>query len=1159
MTEHQKSFENQSSKDTSSPSISERKKRKRSLSSIDDSIASDEQSVNHGKNPALLVDEHTKHQTPKVMTGVRLPGLVYPTSLYKNDQAITTLDSEDDVLKSALEHSQTSFGDEAFFALNIEDFAIYRSHSARKHQQRGLEERPSANELISLHDVEGRGTTHWFLDAVVCQGQEKKYVQRVPCNVFSIGGFEDTELHTTNSSIWVQSKAGQKLDMWYSLGRPASQYKRFHQPFLWLADLAKHLVDFLNMHDKVSLKHFRKDFQTWLQGVHGADEGFRQWQKAYNDTDFRRIVTAHAAFLYNQAALLGREYTSHPLWKEIDPFTMDAVPRQTEEVMMYEPIAGPDCPKLSKPVSRPKTVVTPFVYDCFKHLPWAKFLDVQSPSGIRHQHPSTNAAKPLLQPQNVESDKASQQCVRIGDVVSVASDIQTSWSSKESLWYGFVQDIKQETNQLSLLWLYQPSDTACQNMRYPHSNELFLSDHCNCGDKPIYACEVVSKPRVAFFGRTDTPNADFFVRQKYNAADSAWVTLDRSDFECVCNSPKKTEIYATGATVLVRIAHSEHDIVLEAVELLEPSSLDQVRVRRLLSRRNYYGDSEADSNELVYTSKIETLSRSSICRICHVRFYTTAEKHTIPVPYCRNGMADFYYIITQDYAEAAKPCLIPLVKPWPTSLRQGFDPYLPSPHPIMRGLDIFCGGGCLGRGLEEGGAVKMVSAVDYFKQAIHTYSANVNEDHDTKLFYGSVNDYLSKAMAGKQGKGRLIAQSGEVDVIAAGSPCPGFSSINFNKASDESLINASMVASVVSFVDFYRPRYALLENVLGMANCGTKDKDQNVFAQILCALVGLGYQIRPFILDAWNFGSPQSRTRIFISIAAPGLTPLLEPPQSHSHPKGTTDRALGKTANGLPVGERCWGPTPLKYVTIREATKDLPLSDDGKVDCIPFPDHRLTISVSPINQTLICNVPKHPHGMSFIKAVKLGWQSDTQLKAWNWTSLRSSENSRAWKRVYPHGLMPTVTTKCTPQDGISGQWVHWEADRPMTVMEARRAQGYPDHEVIVGTPAMQWKIIGNSVARPVALALGFALRTAWLANEARVPEISAASTNKAAVFEPFEDNQIRTDEFMASSEPDESNTGDTATPMSSSSETVTRETTTSDITGQTKTDLIVLV
>jgi len=55
----------------------------------------------------------------------------------------------------------------------------------------------------------------------------------------------------------------------------------------------------------------------------------------------------------------------------------------------------------------------------------------------------------------------------------------------------------------------------------------------------------------------------------------------------------------------------------------------------------------------------------------------------------------------------------------------------------------------------------------------------------------------------------------------------------------------------------------------------------------------------------------------------------------------------------------------------------------------------------------------------------------------------------------------------------------------LTVLEARKGQGFPDDEVLVGMPAEQWKIVGNSVARPVALALGICLRTAWLASNAR--------------------------------------------------------------------------
>ena len=69
-------------------------------------------------------------------------------------------------------------------------------------------------------------------------------------------------------------------------------------------------------------------------------------------------------------------------------------------------------------------------------------------------------------------------------------------------------------------------------------------------------------------------------------------------------------------------------------------------------------------------------------------------------------------------------------------------------------------------------------------------------------------------------------------------------------------------------------------------------------------------------------------------------------------------------------------------------------------------------------------------------------------------------------------------------------------------MEVRRGQGFPDHEVLIGSPSEQWKIVGNSVARPVALALGVSLRTASLANtakeEASVPELNVALKNSVS-------------------------------------------------------------
>lgn len=801
-------------------------------------------------------------------------------------------------------------------------------------------------------------------------------------------------------------------------------------------------------------------------------------------------------FLYDQFRdlQLSKKYESHPVWGEIDWVDLRAVPFQIKNIGPRKGLneETPSGTPFSK-TSLCKTIVTPFVFKCFEHLPWAKFLEPKTvaPAVLRAQHQRQKELdrsiclenlKEIQQQHDALAERPSNgRGISIGDVISVYPDKATGWKSNDDLWYGYVQGIRdrKKGQALGLIWLYRSSDTACQKMKYPHLQELFLSDHCNCSDRHIYTGEVVSKHAVSFSASLN-PKAEFFVRQKYVLDESAWVSLKKSDFRCKCKDEEKPRRYEVGDTLLVAKNNVLEPVVL--AEKITDGRGGTIRVRRLLRKRRDFGDEDAEPNELVYTEDFEVIGVKDIHRPCHIRFYTKEAKdqNTIPAQYRRQGTADFYYIIYQ-VLQDSNTDPVPISKPWPPSLNQGWDPLAAAPQRVMRGLDIFCGGGNLGRGLEEGGAVKFGWAVDYFKEAIHTYKANLKDPGDTKFYCGSVNDYLSEAMEGSPNE--LVAPVGDVEVISAGSPCQGFSNANQWKWKDQALLNVSMVASVVSFIDFYLPKYALLENVTGMAKCGTKDGDNNVFAQVLCALVGMGYQVRPFILDAWAFGSPQGRTRLFISITAPGLAPLSVPPQSHSHPDTVRARSLGKTANGLPFGIRHWERTPFEYVTIEDATKDLPTNHDGRTDCVPFPDHRPCRNLSTVNRVRISCVPRFPFGMNFVKASMLGLMRPPQMEDFNWNAdKRIDPEARSWKRVIPSALISTVTTTCQPEDGICGAWVHWDACRCMTIMEVRRAQGFPDDEVIIGAPGNRWKIVGNSVARTIALALGMELRSAWLAN-----------------------------------------------------------------------------
>jgi len=78
-----------------------------------------------------------------------------------------------------------------------------------------------------------------------------------------------------------------------------------------------------------------------------------------------------------------------------------------------------------------------------------------------------------------------------------------------------------------------------------------------------------------------------------------------------------------------------------------------------------------------------------------------------------------------------------------------------------------------------------------------------------------------------------------------------------------------------SFLDLYRPEYAVLENVVSVAN--ERIPGQNVLSQVVACLISTGYQVNQYIMDTWSYGSSQHRSRLFMTVAAPGLDPIAQP------------------------------------------------------------------------------------------------------------------------------------------------------------------------------------------------------------------------------------------------------------------------------------------
>lgn len=1053
--------------------------------------------------PATCVDRRNEN------VEVILPEstLVHPKSQYEGYIPPFPPTKERDAV-SALSEILGPHAQEDFVEFELNQFSFYVNTALYPYELRPLQ-----------HLATRMGHDRFYFDGILSVGGIQHYVEKVEVSELPIGNYLVAH-PTTQGQIWVRSRLNSKRKIYYRLNKPAVEYARFHTPFVWVADLAKHVVDFsafmIDQGRQVSLSSFGACFIQWLAEPHRQSQEIQLWRRRHPSDDYRTSVAANIDFIWKElnGVLKGRKAWSLQLFRETIHFNQY---KQTASTSLRPVVQGNE--------EAPPTIVTQYVKDCFGHMVIGKILKVVGDTrlGTQSQRPLNGAVeKPKMRLDRHLSSKrsrTSKACflpldvidrVKAGDTISTPRDedtTDTKWrnmaskgATEDGRWFSLVQKVhigKDGSRSFDVTWFYRPVETPCCMMRYPWANELFLSDHCTCEEgrqSRVKDHEIIGVHDIDWFGSPDESHGEFFVRQTYIIESRRWVTLQKAHMVCSHGSEKPG--FRAGDTVLAVLEKSQSYAELyEVIKVFRQGDNMFVRLRRLLRRNQIDPQAGAAPNELVYTDQLVVAKPDRVIGKCAIRFFRPEE--SIPTPYDRKGTGNLFYITHR--LDGEDRC-VPLGE-FPTSLRQGFDPTRQT-FRKLRGMDLFCGSGNFGRGLEEGGAVEMKWANDIWDRAIHTYMANSPESNSAKPFLGSVDDLLQLALEGKFADN--VPRPGDVDFISAGSPCPGFSLLTQDKTTLAQIKNQSLVASFASFVDFYRPKYGILENVPTIVQA-RRNRSEDVLSQLFCTIVGMGYQAQLILGDAWSHGAPQCRKRVFLYFAAPGLRLPEAPLLSHSHYSTVKAHDLGEMCNGEPFVSRSFQPAPFKFTSAAEATADLPLIGDGKPEpATAFPDHRICAGMTPKLRHQIAAIPTRPYGMSFATAWYGRLAGNSRLNRHGEShdgggdpahgsvmtaaeralfpdaAARVSRISNGWRRVRPGDVLQTVTTRCQPTDARASTGLHWIDPRPLTVLEIRRAQGFPDHEVLLGNLADQWKLAGNSVARQMALALGLRLREAWV-------------------------------------------------------------------------------
>lgn len=155
----------------------------------------------------------------------------------------------------------------------------------------------------------------------------------------------------------------------------------------------------------------------------------------------------------------------------------------------------------------------------------------------------------------------------------------------------------------------------------------------------------------------------------------------------------------------------------------------------------------------------------------------------------------------------------------------------------IRAMDLFCGAGGSSWGAQQAGA-QIIAAFDCWALAGQNHTANFPH---ARFFEGRLETINVEAVA---------RQIGPIDLLLASPECTNHSPAKGNKPRCEDSRNTAF--QVVRFARVLRPRWIVVENVVGMRRWAR-------YPEFKQQLEELGYRIREEVLNAADFGVPQTR------------------------------------------------------------------------------------------------------------------------------------------------------------------------------------------------------------------------------------------------------------------------------------------------------------
>ncbi|XP_072458541.1 DNA (cytosine-5)-methyltransferase 1-like [Notamacropus eugenii] len=460
--------------------------------------------------------------------------------------------------------------------------------------------------------------------------------------------------------------------------------------------------------------------------------------------------------------------------------------------------------------------------------------------------------------------------------------------------------------------------------------------------------------------------------------------------------------------------------------------------------------------------------------------------------------------------------------------------------PKLRTLDVFSGCGGLSEGFHQAGISETLWAIEMWEPAAQAFRMN---NPESTVFTEDCNALLKLVMSGEKTNslGQKLPQKGDVEMLCGGPPCQGFSGMNRFNSRTYSKFKNSLVVSFLSYCDYYRPKFFLLENVRNFVSF----KRSMILKLTLRCLVRMGYQCTFGVLQAGQYGIAQTRRRAIILAAAPGEKLPMFPEPLHVFAPRACQLSVVVDNKRFVSNIRRLSSAPFRTITVHDTMSDLPSIKNGaseeeiaykeepkswfqrqmrgshdqilrehvckemnalvsaRIKLIPLtpgsdwrdlPNIQVHISDGTVTKKLRYNHDDKKNGRSSTGALRgvcacaKGKPCNPADRQFNtlipWCLPHTGNRHNHWAGLYGRlewdGFFSTTVTDPEPM-GKQGRVIHPEQHRLVSVRECARSQGFLDSYRFVGSTLEKHKQVGNAVPPPLAKAIGLEIKLCVLA------------------------------------------------------------------------------